>query len=83
MLNLYLRSFIVLALLFGLLFAIGMGVITYADLPVVVAVAFALGILLLQYALGPTIIQFIYKIEWREVSDVDPQMARFTERATA
>jgi heat shock protein HtpX len=83
MLNLYLRSFIVLALLFGLLFAIGMGVITYADLPVIVAVAFALGILLLQYALGPTIIQFIYKIEWRDVSDVDPQMAQFVERAIA
>jgi heat shock protein HtpX len=83
MLNLFLRSFIVLALLFGLLFAIGMGVITYADLPVMVAVIFALVILLLQFLLGPTIIQWIYKIEWREVTDVDPQMAAFVERVTA
>jgi heat shock protein HtpX len=82
MLNLFLRSFIVLALLFGLLFAIGMGVITYADLPVLVAVVFALGILLLQFLLGPTIIQWIYKIEWRDVKDFDPQMAQFVERVT-
>ncbi len=83
MLNLFLRSFIVLALLFGLLFAIGMGVITYLDLPAMVAVAFALVILLLQYALGPIIIQFIYKIEWQDVKDVDPQIAQFIERVTA
>ncbi|MGD8865080.1 MAG: hypothetical protein PVI81_05775, partial [Anaerolineales bacterium] len=70
MVNLFLRSFIVLALLFGLLFAIGMGVITYADLPVVVAVIFAFAILALQFLLGPTIIQWIYKIEWREVKHV-------------
>lgn len=83
MLNLFLRSFIVLALLFGLLFAIGMGVITYADLPVLVAVIFALAILLLQFLLGPTIIQWIYKIEWRDVNDVDTQMAQFIARVTA
>ncbi len=83
MLNLFLRSFIVLALLFGLLFAIGMGVITYADLPVMVAVFFALGILLLQFLLGPTIIQWIYKIEWRDVQDIDPQMASFVQRVTS
>jgi heat shock protein HtpX len=83
MINLFLRSFIVLALLFGLLFAIGMGVITYAELPVLVAVIFALAILLLQFILGPTIIQWIYKIEWREIKDVDPQMAQFVDRVTA
>jgi heat shock protein HtpX len=83
MLNLILRSFLVLALLFGLLFGIGMAVIVYVDLPVMVAVLFALAILLLQYALGPTIIQWIYKIEWRQVKDVDPQMAEFVGRVTA
>jgi heat shock protein HtpX len=83
MLNLFLRSFIVLALLFGLLFAIGMGVIVWIDLPVIVAVIFALAILLLQYGLGPTIIQLVYKIEWRDVGDVDPQMARFIEATIA
>ncbi|HEY71284.1 MAG TPA: M48 family metalloprotease [Anaerolineae bacterium] len=80
MLNLFLRSFIVLALLFGLLFAIGMGVIVWMDLPSFVAVIFALAILLLQYLLGPTIIQLIYKIKWQDMSDVDPQMARFVEQ---
>ncbi len=82
MLNLFLRSVIVLALLFGLLFAIGMVVIVFAELPVFVAVLFALGILLLQFALGPTIIQWIYKIEWRDVGDVDPQMAEFIQDVT-
>ena len=33
MLNLFLRSILVLALLFGLLFAIGMAVIVYFELP--------------------------------------------------
>ncbi len=80
MLNLFLRSFIVLALLFGLLFAIGMVVVVSAGLPVGVAVLFALAILLLQYALGPVIIQWIYKIEWRDVGDIDPQMAVFMTR---
>lgn len=82
MFNLFLRSLIVLALLFGLLFAIGMAVITYAELPVSTAVIFALAILALQFVLGPTIIQWIYKIEWREVGDVDPQMAQFMEHVT-
>jgi Zn-dependent protease with chaperone function len=59
-----------------------MGVITYADLPVVVAVIFAFAILALQFLLGPTIIQWIYKIEWRKVKHVDPQMAAFMENVT-
>jgi heat shock protein HtpX len=83
MINLFLRSALVLALLFGLLFAVGMGVVVFADLPVGVAVIFALVILLLQYLLGPTILQFIYKIEWREAQSFDPQLASFIERVCA
>ena len=74
MLNLFLRSALVLALLFGLLFAVGMGVVVYFDLPSVVAVVFAVGILLLQYILGPFILQLIYKIEWREAKSLDPEL---------
>ncbi|NIS79291.1 MAG: M48 family metalloprotease [Anaerolineales bacterium] len=83
MINLFLRSTIVLALLFGLLFAVGMVVVVVADLPVSTAVIFALFILLLQYLLGPTILEFIYKIEWREAGSVDPQLASFIERVSA
>jgi heat shock protein HtpX len=81
MVNLLFRSLMVLALLFGLLFAVGMGVITYLDAPPWVAVAFALGILLLQYLLGPWILQLIYKIRWVDPESVDPDLAAFIQRA--
>jgi len=82
MINLFLRSALVLALLFGLLFAVGMAVVVYADLPVSTAVIFALVILLLQYIFGPTILQLIYKIEWRDAESLDPQLASFIERVS-
>ncbi|MBN1485056.1 MAG: M48 family metalloprotease [Chloroflexia bacterium] len=80
MLNLYLRSFMVLALLFGLLFGVGMAVITYLDAPIWIAFVFALGIILLQYLLGPWVLQLIYKVEWVEPASVDPELAAFIER---
>ncbi|MBN1439888.1 MAG: M48 family metalloprotease [Anaerolineales bacterium] len=83
MINLFFRSALVLALLFGLLFAVGMGVVIYFDLPSVVAVAFALGALLLQYVLGPFVLELIYKIEWREANSLDPQLAAFMEKVCA
>lgn len=79
MVNLFLRSTLVLALLFGLLFAIGMGMVAYFDLPVGVAVAFAVGSLALQYLIGPYILQWIYKIHWVEPEQVSPELARFIE----
>ena len=82
MINLFLRSALVLALLFGLLFAVGMAVVAYVDLPASTAVIFALVILLLQYLLGPTILQFIYKIEWRDAESLDPQLASFIDRVS-
>jgi heat shock protein HtpX len=83
MLNLFLRSLIVLALLFGLLFAVGMAVLTYFDLPYTYAVLLALGVLFLQYLIGPFILQLIYKIQWRDLADVDAELARFVERTRA
>jgi heat shock protein HtpX len=83
MVNLIFRSALVLALLFGLLFAVGMAVVAYFELPVGVAVVFALAVLVLQYLLGPFILQLIYKIEWREASTLDPQLAGFIERVCA
>jgi heat shock protein HtpX len=80
MVNLLFRSLLVLALLFGLLFGVGMAIIVYLDLPVWVAVLFALGILLLQYVLGPWILQLIYKIRWTDAESVDPQLAAFIRR---
>lgn len=71
MLNLFLRSIMVLALLFGLLFAIGMVVIFYFELPIGFAVVFAIGIVLLQYLLGPWILELIYKIKWTDMRSND------------
>jgi heat shock protein HtpX len=78
-----LRSTLVLALLFGLLFAVGMMIVVYYDLSIWVAVAFALGTLALQYILGPAIIQMIYKIQWVEPERVNPELARFIEETCA
>lgn len=83
MINLFLRSMMVLALLFGLLFGIAMAVLAYVDAPLWIGVVFALGILFLQYLLGPWILQWIYKIEWRDPASVDPALADFVENVCA
>lgn len=80
MVNLFLRSVLVLALLFGLLFGIGVGALTYLDAPLWIAVAFALVMLALQYSLGPWILQIIFKIEWRAPETVDAELAAFIRR---
>lgn len=77
MVNLLLRSALVLALLFGLLFAIGVVVLTAMDAPLWIGLVFAVAIVLLQYLLGPWILQLIYKIEWNDPERLDPALARF------
>lgn len=82
MVNLFLRSTLVLALLFGLFFAVGMAFLTYFDLPPIYSVAFALGILLLQFLLGPLVLQWIYKIQWTPES-YPPETMAFIEQTCA
>jgi Zn-dependent protease with chaperone function len=77
MVNLFLRSAIVLALLFGMLFAVGAVVLVAAGAPPIWGVLFALGMVFLQYLLGPWILQLIYHIEWRDPQSVDPALAQF------
>ena len=81
MVNLVFRSFIVLALLFGLVFAIGMMALVATGLPIWLAVPFAVIVVALQYLLGPFILQWIYKIRWVEPAQLDPQLAAFIARA--
>jgi heat shock protein HtpX len=83
MFNLFMRSVMVLALLFGLLFAVGMAIMFYFDLPTIFAVLFAIGIVLLQYLLGPWILELIYKIQWRDMQSIDPSLANFVENVCA
>ena len=80
MVSLMWRSALVLALLFGLLFAVGLMVIVYFGLPSWLAVIFSFGILLLQYLLGPFILERIYRIRWVELRDVDPALADFVAK---
>jgi heat shock protein HtpX len=80
MTNLLLRSVLVLSLMFGLLFAVGVVVLTAIQAPLGYAILFALGILFLQYLLGPWILQVIYKIEWRDPKSVSPALAAFIDR---
>ncbi len=74
--------------LFGLLFALLMALAYWLMLQgyltgilvVLIPVAIALFVVLLQWAISPLIIKFIYSIEWREPEEVDPDLAAFMER---
>jgi len=76
-LQLFLRSMLVLGLLFALLFGVGVAAIYALDLPLYMAVLFAVALVLLQYAIGPFIIQWIFRIEWMPPQQADPQLAAF------
>ncbi|NDJ76427.1 MAG: M48 family metalloprotease, partial [Chloroflexi bacterium] len=80
MANLLFRSIMVLALLFGLFFAVGMGVLVYFDMPPVLGLGLAAGAVFLQYLLGPWLLQIIFKIKWVPLESIDPQLAAFTAR---
>lgn len=71
------RSILVLGLLFGLLFAVGMTVLRYYDMNVLYAVVLAVVVVGLQYAFGPAIIGMVFKIGWVSPDDVNPEFARF------
>ncbi|HKS42003.1 MAG TPA: zinc metalloprotease HtpX, partial [Blastocatellia bacterium] len=69
------RSALVLGLLFGLVFAVGTGLMWYFDSPVYYAVTFAVAITLLQYAIGPLIIDWVFTIRWADPQEVSPEFA--------
>lgn len=71
------RSLLVLALLFGLLFAIGTAVLWHYNVNVWYAIPFAVFMVALQYLIGPVIIQWIFKINWISPESVTPELAAF------
>lgn len=81
--HLFFRSMLVLTLLFALLFAVGVAAIYALDLDLRAAVLFALALILLQYAIGPQIIQWIYRIEWMPAEQADPHLAAFMRHCCA
>ncbi|HEU4389637.1 MAG TPA: M48 family metalloprotease [Blastocatellia bacterium] len=71
------RSAIVLGLLFGLVFAVGVGLMWYLDQPVYYAIIFAVVVTLVQYAAGPVIIDYIFTIRWTSPDSITPEFGRW------
>lgn len=79
MLTLFSRSLMVLAMLFGLLFAVLIAVQTALGLPAWFAVAAAVVVVFLQYLIGPYVIQWIFHIQWPPEAGLTPRLERFIE----
>lgn len=75
--GLFARSLLVLALLFGMVFAVGVAVLYHYEFPVSWAIGFTVAIVLLQFALGPYIIDWIYKINWYPPAALSPEFETF------
>lgn len=71
------RSAIVLALLFGLVFAVGSGVAYYYDVPISFAVAFAVIVVFLQFLIGPWIIEHLFSIQWARPEELGADFAHW------
>lgn len=78
--SLFGRSLLVLALLFGLLFAVLMGLGAYLGWNIYVILLIAIGVVGLQYFLSPYIIQWIYRINWVGLEGLDPHQVAFIEQ---
>lgn len=74
------RSALVLGLLFGLVFAVGISLMWYFQEPIGYAIAFALTITLLQYVLGPVLIDSIFTIRWAVPEEISPKFAAWFEQ---
>ncbi|MEM3444492.1 MAG: zinc metalloprotease HtpX [Thermoplasmata archaeon] len=74
------RMALALALLFGLVFAIGMGFIAVLEYfgiiqgiwLFIIPLCFAIFVVFLQWALAPFIISWLYKIEWIPIEELPP-----------
>ncbi len=75
---LFVKSLATLVVLFGLVFAIGVAVLYTMEppAPLWLAVAFAVLVAGLQYAISPLILQWILKIRWVPLEQIDAKQAR-------
>jgi len=78
--NLFGRSVLVLALLFGLLFAVLMGLGEYFGFSIYVILLFAIFVVGLQYLISPFIIQWIYRVNWVGLDGFGPETVAFIEQ---
>lgn len=75
MVRLALHSFLTLALLFGLMFAVLTAVLFTAGAPLWVALVVAVVCAGFQYLISPYIIEWIHKIQWVAPESLDPGIA--------
>ncbi len=73
---LFIKSVTTLVVLFGLVFAIGAAALYAIEAPLWLAVVFAVFIAALQYAISPFILQWILKIRWVPLDQIDAKQAR-------
>ncbi len=85
--NLWLRSAGLIVLLYGFLGLILLALAEVGVLPVSVAVAIGMGIIILQFALGPWMmdlaLRWIYKFSWVSVEQLPPHLRNFVTRVAA
>ncbi len=72
---LFLKSMGTLLVLFGLVFAVGVAALYAMEAPLWLAIVFAVGMALVQYAISPFILQWILKIRWVPLEQVDGKQA--------
>ncbi len=78
---LFLKSMTTLLVLFGLVFAVGVAALHAMEAPLWLAVVFAIGIAGVQYAISPSILQWIMKIRWVPLEEIDRKQAAWLEEA--
>ena len=83
MFQLAMRSMLVLGLLFGLVFAVAVAASYHFGLGWIFPVVISLAFLGLQYLLGPAIIGWVHKIDWRPLDSADPELAQFVRAVCA
>ncbi|HYL97481.1 MAG TPA: M48 family metalloprotease, partial [Blastocatellia bacterium] len=71
------RSALVLGLLFGLVFAVGAGVLYYFDISILFAIAFAAAVVGVQYLTGPLIVDRVFSIRWTSPVEVSEAFAEW------
>ncbi len=82
--NLFLRSVCTLALLYGILGVVLIAMVQFDVLSSTVAVVAGCAIILLQYALGPFImdlmLRFLYRMRWVEPAELPEHLEEFVRR---
>lgn len=79
--NLFIRSTLTITGLYAILIAILIGAVEFADAPVEWAVMLGIGIILLQFAIGPFLMdlsmRWMYKMEWVDPANLPEHMRDF------